>query len=312
TAIALPAGSTTTSGKPVPWSGFSRSTGGPQTPRAVREAACIVQPDRVRLGHSATAAPRALTAMRGVTASRPGRESATGGDQVSVAASYAADSAMKFLPSNRSHTDRALPRPSKTMCGEPTWSATAEIARALLQGRPARRIAAWIVQRLPCACVHTTATSPRLSAATSGTTASPLEVERIFAGSHPGAAAPDAVAASGSAARHPASSESLAAIEKRGDSTWPLRCELDNGSVSVGERPAARAGRPPSLGRDRLQHGLGDVEVRVHVLHVVVLLERVHEPQELPRRGLVLDPDRGLRHERHLDRLDRESRSLDR
>ena len=46
---------------------------------------------------------------------------------------------------------------------------------------------------------------------------------------------------------------------------------------------------PPfaSLG-DGLEDALGDVEVRVDILHVVVLLEGVHQSQELPRRRLVL------------------------
>src|SRR5579862_6779744 len=43
-----------------------------------------------------------------------------------------------------------------------------------------------------------------------------------------------------------------------------------------------------------LQHVLGDVEVRVNLLHVVVVLECIDHPDQLLRLALVLDRDRVL------------------
>jgi hypothetical protein len=55
----------------------------------------------------------------------------------------------------------------------------------------------------------------------------------------------------------------------------------------------------PPLG-DRFQDALGDVEVRVDVLNVVVLLEGVHEAEQLARGGLVLDAHCRARQHREL------------
>ena len=41
---------------------------------------------------------------------------------------------------------------------------------------------------------------------------------------------------------------------------------------------ADRRGTRADLGRDFFEHPLGDVEVRVHLLHIVELFERVNEP----------------------------------
>ena len=69
-----------------------------------------------------------------------------------------------------------------------------------------------------------------------------------------------------------------------------------------------------SLGsaRDGLEHALGNVEVRVHVLHVVVVLELVDQTHHLPRLRLVLDRHRRLRHELELRRFDGHTGRLDR
>src|SRR5262249_35591106 len=54
-------------------------------------------------------------------------------------------------------------------------------------------------------------------------------------------------------------------------------------------RPVPDDGRARArLGGDGLHHLLGDVEVRVDLLNVVVLLERVDQPERLLRRRLVL------------------------
>jgi hypothetical protein len=47
-------------------------------------------------------------------------------------------------------------------------------------------------------------------------------------------------------------------------------------------------------------------------VNVVVLLERVDQPQDLLRLALVVDPDRRLRDQRQLGALDREPRALHR
>ena len=62
-------------------------------------------------------------------------------------------------------------------------------------------------------------------------------------------------------------------------------------------------GAATELGRDGLEHPLGDVEVRVDVLDVVVVLERVDQAEHLLCGALVLDLDRGLGQHRHLGRL---------
>src|SRR5690242_21506363 len=49
-------------------------------------------------------------------------------------------------------------------------------------------------------------------------------------------------------------------------------------------------------GDDGFEYVLRDVEVRVDVLHVVVLLERVDEPHHLARLRLVVDGDRSEEH----------------
>ena len=51
---------------------------------------------------------------------------------------------------------------------------------------------------------------------------------------------------------------------------------------------------------DCFENPLGDVEVRVNILHVVVFLERIHQPQELPRSHLLLDLDGRSREHRQL------------
>ena len=64
-------------------------------------------------------------------------------------------------------------------------------------------------------------------------------------------------------------------------------------------------------GLHRLQHLLGDVEVRPDVLHVVVLLERLDQPDQLLRGRLLGDLDRRLGDHRQLGGLDLEARVLD-
>jgi len=49
-------------------------------------------------------------------------------------------------------------------------------------------------------------------------------------------------------------------------------------------------GKNPPL-CDCFENPLGDVEVRVNILHVVIFLERVHQSQELARSRLLLDLD---------------------
>src|SRR5690242_4669226 len=60
------------------------------------------------------------------------------------------------------------------------------------------------------------------------------------------------------------------------------------------------------------EDSLGNVEVRVDLLHVVVLLELVDQAQDLLRLVLVLDGDGRLREHRQLGRLDLEAGALDR
>ena len=72
-------------------------------------------------------------------------------------------------------------------------------------------------------------------------------------------------------------------------------------SVRYVLRPPPGADRAAGSAGDRLQHRVGDVEVGVHVLDVVVLLERVDQPQQLAG-GILLERDRVLRHQRQLGR----------
>ena len=65
---------------------------------------------------------------------------------------------------------------------------------------------------------------------------------------------------------------------------------------NIGTAPDGK--NPPLC--DRFEHSLGDVEVRVNVLHVVVVLERVHQAQELTRSRLLLDLDSRSRDHRQL------------
>src|SRR5687768_18145298 len=58
-----------------------------------------------------------------------------------------------------------------------------------------------------------------------------------------------------------------------------------------------------------LENPFGNVEVRVDVLNVVVLFERVHEAQKLAGGGLVLDLDGRPRNHGQVGRLDLDSRS---
>src|SRR5512142_1360825 len=66
------------------------------------------------------------------------------------------------------------------------------------------------------------------------------------------------------------------------------------------------------LRRDGLHHLLRDVEVRVDLLDVVVLLEGVHQPQRLLGRPFVVQTHRRLGHHRQLGRVDVHARALDR
>lgn len=65
---------------------------------------------------------------------------------------------------------------------------------------------------------------------------------------------------------------------------------------SIGTTPGGK--NPPLC--DCFENPLGDIEVRVNILHVVVFLERVHQPQELPRSRLLLDLDGRSREHRQL------------
>ena len=69
--------------------------------------------------------------------------------------------------------------------------------------------------------------------------------------------------------------------------------------VSFPPRRIERA-EPSGLAGDRFQHLLGDVEVGVDVLDVVVVLERVDQAHHLPRLRFVLDGDGHLRNEHQL------------
>src|SRR5262245_28811157 len=64
--------------------------------------------------------------------------------------------------------------------------------------------------------------------------------------------------------------------------------------------------------RDGFEHLLRDVEVRVDVLNVVVVLELVDQAQNLLCRTFVCDLDRRLRTHRQLGGVDAEPRGLDR
>src|SRR5207247_5728360 len=66
---------------------------------------------------------------------------------------------------------------------------------------------------------------------------------------------------------------------------------------------------PEGSGRRRLQDALGDVEVRVHALDIVRVLELLHQSQDLARGALVLDLKCCLRHERDLGRGNLDPRS---
>jgi hypothetical protein len=68
---------------------------------------------------------------------------------------------------------------------------------------------------------------------------------------------------------------------------------LDGTTARVGAGPV-----PPTaaLRRDGLQHSLGDVEVRVHILDVVVVLEPFDEVDDLLGGWLVTDLHGHLRH----------------
>ena len=65
---------------------------------------------------------------------------------------------------------------------------------------------------------------------------------------------------------------------------------------SIGTAPDGK--NPPLC--DRFENPLGDVEVGVNILHVVVFLERVHQAQELTRSRLLLDLDSRSREHRQL------------
>ena len=65
---------------------------------------------------------------------------------------------------------------------------------------------------------------------------------------------------------------------------------------NIGTAPDGK--NPPLC--DCFENPLGDIEVRVNILHVVVFLERVHQPQELPCSHLLLDLDGRSREHRQL------------
>jgi hypothetical protein len=65
---------------------------------------------------------------------------------------------------------------------------------------------------------------------------------------------------------------------------------------NIGTAPDGK--NPPLC--DCFENSLGDVEIRINVLHVVVLLERVHEAQELAGGSFVLDLDSRPRKHRQL------------
>ena len=65
---------------------------------------------------------------------------------------------------------------------------------------------------------------------------------------------------------------------------------------NIGTAPGGK--NPPLC--DCFENPLGDVEVRVNILHVVVFLERVHQAQELPRSRLILDLNGRPREHRQL------------
>src|SRR5436190_1386837 len=62
----------------------------------------------------------------------------------------------------------------------------------------------------------------------------------------------------------------------------------------------------------RLEDIRGDVEVGVHVLHVVVLLERVDHPQDLLRARRVLERNALLRQHRRVGTVEGHTRALER
>ena len=47
-----------------------------------------------------------------------------------------------------------------------------------------------------------------------------------------------------------------------------------------------------ALSRETLQHGIGDFEIGVHVLHVVIVLERIHQLQAKDRKQQIGTGDR--------------------
>jgi hypothetical protein len=65
---------------------------------------------------------------------------------------------------------------------------------------------------------------------------------------------------------------------------------------SIGTAPDGK--NPPLC--DCFENPLGDVEVRVNVLHIVVFLKRVHQAQELARSRLFLDLNGRPREHRQL------------
>ena len=109
----------------------------------------------------------------------------------------------------------------------------------------------------------------------------------------------------------------LPVLELRGDADRPLRLgqprgrrDRDRRRLGAGDLPvrALRAAVPPGgcLAGNRLEHRVGDVEVGVDVLHVVVVLERVDQTQQLAG-GVLLQRDGILRHQGQLGRSDRQA-----
>jgi hypothetical protein len=80
-------------------------------------------------------------------------------------------------------------------------------------------------------------------------------------------------------------------LEKAGITHFDSHAVPNIGTAPDGENPPLC---------DCFENSLGDVEIRVNVLHVVVLLECVHEAQELARSPFVVDLDSRPREHREL------------
>src|SRR6266576_4026925 len=103
----------------------------------------------------------------------------------------------------------------------------------------------------------------------------------------------------------------------RGASPFVNRCRrclarrTTSSSSSASTSRARSEGAWAALACHALEDSFGNVEVRVHLLHVVVLLELVDQAQDLLRLVLVLDGDRRLGEHCQFGRLDLEAGSFD-